>query len=124
MIFRKKKRTGILHFRMYYSNYYVTLTDLSHNVIFSCSAGSVSDTNNKKTKMSNVVSMPIFFRILFFLRAFKIRNLKFVFRNRMDKMFFSALHFFKKRGYKIKSFSFVQKVAHHLGQRKQKPRRI
>jgi len=109
---------------MYYSNYYVTLTDLSHNVIFSCSAGSVSDTNNKKTKMSNVVSMPIFYRILFFLRAFKIRNLKFVFRNRMDKMFFTSLKFFKKRGYKIRSISFVQKAPHHLGQRKQKPRRI
>ena len=109
---------------MYYSNYYITLTDLSHNVIFSCSAGSVSDTNNKKTKMSNVVSMPIFYRILFFLRAFKIKNLKFVFRNRIDKIFFNALHFFKKRGYKIKSFSFVKKAPHHLGQRKQKPRRI
>lgn len=124
IVTRRKKRTGILHFRMYYSNYYITLTDLSHNVIFSCSAGSVSETNNKKTKMSNVISMPIFYRLIFFLRAFKIRNLKFVFRNRIDKIFFSALHFFKKRGYKIKSFSFVQKAAHHLGQRKQKPRRI
>lgn len=123
-ILKRKKRTGILHFRMYYSNYYITLTDLSHNVIFSCSAGSVSDTNNKKTKMSNVVSLPIFYRIIFFLRAFKIKNLKFVFRNRIDKIFFNALHFFKKRGYKIKSFSFVKKAPHHLGQRKQKPRRI
>jgi ribosomal protein S11 len=123
-VFRRKKRTGILYFRMYYSNYYITLTDLSSNVIFSCSAGSVSDTNNKKTKMSNVVAMPIFYRILFFLRAFKIRNLKFVIRNRMDKIFYNALTFFKKRGYKIKSFSFVQKAPHHLGQRKQKPRRI
>ena len=109
---------------MFYSNYYVTLTDLSHNVIFSCSAGSVSDTNNKKTKMSNVVSMPIFFRILFFLRAFRIKNLKFVVRNRMDKMCFSALKFFKKKGYRIRSFSFVKRGPHHLGQRTQKPRRI
>lgn len=124
LAFRRKKRTGILHFRKYYSNYYITLTDLSHNVIFSCSAGSVSDTNNKKTKMSNVVSMPIFFRIKFFLQAFKIRNLKFVFRNKMDKVFFNAIHFFTKRGYNIKSYSFVKRMPHHLGQRKQKPRRI
>ena len=60
---------------MYYSNYYVTLTDLSHNVIYTCSAGSVSSSGNKKTKMSNVVAIPIFFRIAFFLRAFKIKNL-------------------------------------------------
>ena len=109
---------------MFYSNYYVTLTDLSSNVIFSCSAGSVSSSNNKKTKMSNAVAMPILYRIVFFLKAFKIRNLKFVFRTRMDKMFFIALHFFKDRGYRIKSFSLVQRAPHHLGQRTQKPRRI
>lgn len=123
-IFRRKKRTGILHFRIYYSNYYITLTDLSFNVIFSCSAGAVSDTSNKKTKMSNVISIPIFYRMLFFLRAFKIRQLKFVCRDRLDKIFFDAVKFFKKRGYKIKSISFVKKAPHHLGQRKQKPRRI
>ena len=74
--------------------------------------------------MSNAVSMPIFFRIIFFLRAFKIRNLKFVIRNKMEKVFFNAVSFFKKRGYKIKSISFVKRSAHHLGQRTQKPRRI
>ena len=109
---------------MYYSNYYVTLTDLSHNVIYACSAGSVSSSDNKKTKMSNAVALPIFFRIIFFLRAFKIRTLKFVFRARMDKMFFIALNFFQKKGYKIKTYSMVHRVPHHLGQRKQKPRRI
>ena len=121
---RKNKRTGILHFRMYYSNYYITLTDLSYNVIYSCSAGSVSDTNNKKTKMSNVVAMPIFYRILFFLRAHKIKNLKFVARTDMEKLFSNALLFFKTKYYNIKSVSVIKKAPHHLGQRKQKPRRI
>jgi len=124
IMLKKKKRTGILLFRKYYSNYYITLTDLSYNVIFCCSAGSVSDSNNKKIKMSYGISIPMFYRILFFLRAFKIRNLKFVFRDKMDKVFFNALNFFKDKGYKIKSFSFVKKAPHHLGQRKQKPRRI
>jgi ribosomal protein S11 len=120
----KKTRIGILHFRSYYSNYYVTLTDLSYNVICSFSAGSVSESNNKKTKMSKVVAMPIFFRILQFLKAYRIRRLKVIIRNRMDKMFYSALDFFKKKGYKFKSFSFVSRNAHHLGQRTKKPRRI
>jgi hypothetical protein len=109
---------------MYYSNYYITLTDLSHNVIYTCSAGSVSSSNNKKTKMSNVIAIPIFYRINYFLKAFKIKNLKFVFRTRMDKMFFIALNFFKDKGYKMKSYSLIYKAPHHLGQRKQKPRRI
>ena len=120
----KKTRMGILHFRSYYSNYYVTLTDLSYNVICSFSAGSVSESNNKKTKMSKVVAMPIFFRILQYLKAYRIRRLKVVIRNRMDKMFYSALGFFKQKGYKFKSFSFVSRNAHHLGQRTKKPRRI
>jgi ribosomal protein S11 len=121
---KKKIRTGILHFRSYYSNYYVTLTDLSFNVICSFSAGSVSESNNKKTKMSKVVAMPIFFRVLQFLRAYKIKGLKVVIRNRMDKMFYTALDFFKKNGYKFRSFSFANRKAHHLGQRTKKPRRI
>ena len=121
--FRRKRRTGILHFRKYFSNYYITLTDLSHNVIFTCSAGSVC-TGNKKTKMSNSVGIPIFYRLKFFLRAFKIRNLKFVFRTKIDKMYYIAYNFFKKKGFKIRSYSLIFRAPHHLGQRKQKPRRI
>ena len=97
---------------------------MSHNVLLTCSAGAVSTGRNKKTKMSNAVAMPILYRVLFFLRKFKIRSLKFSFRTRMDKMAFIAINFFKKRHYRIKTYSIVYKAPHHRGQRRQKPRRI
>jgi hypothetical protein len=97
---------------------------LSHNVIFTCSAGAVSTGRNKKTKMSNAVAIPILYRVAYFLRKFKIRSLKFIFRTRMDKMAFITINYFKKRHYRIKTYSIVYKDPHHLGQRKQKPRRI
>ena len=120
----RKPRTAILHFRSYYSNYYITLTDLSYNVILSCSAGSVSDTNNKKTKTSTVVITPMLLRILVFLRANKIRRLKFEVRNKMDKFFHNSLRFLRKKGIRVKTLSFIKRAPHHFGQREKKPRRI
>jgi ribosomal protein S11 len=120
----RRKRTAILHFKSFYSNYYITLTDLSYKVIFSCSAGSVSLTNNKKTKTSTVVCTPMFFKILAYLKMNRIKNLKFEVKNGLDKYFFNAFEFFRKRRFKIKTISFVLRAAHHLGQRKNKPRRV
>lgn len=120
----RKQRTAILHFKKYYSNYYITLTDLSYNVLFSCSAGSVSDTNNKKTKTSTVVTTPMFWKIMVFLKANRIRKLKYEIQNRGDKFFYNALHFFKKKRFRIKSISYIKKSPHHFGQREKKQRRI
>jgi ribosomal protein S11 len=120
----RKTRTAILHFKSYDSNYYITLTDLGYNVIFSCSAGSVSSSNNKKTKTSTVVCVPMFLRILVYLKLHRIRNLKFELKDGFDKHFRSAFDFFRKRRYKVKTISIVTQAAHHFGQRPNKPRRV
>jgi ribosomal protein S11 len=121
---QRRTRTAIMHFKSFDTNYYITLTDLSYNVIFSCSAGSVSSSNNKKTKISTVTCMPMFLRILVFLKSFRIRNLKFEVKNGFDKHFYNAIEFFIKKRFKIKTISAVSRAAHHFGQRTNKPRRI
>ena len=120
----KKTKTAILHFRSYDSNYYITLTDLSYKVIYSCSAGMVSTSNNKKTKTSTVVCIPMFFKLLTILKAYGIKNLKFELKSGMDKYFRSAFDFFVKKQMQVKTISLVSRDPHHLGQRTNKPRRV
>jgi hypothetical protein len=84
----------------------------------------VSTSNNKKTKTSTVVCIPMFFKILTILKAFRIKNLKFELKSGMDKHFRSAFEFFIKKHMQVKTISLVSRDPHHLGQRTNKPRRV
>jgi len=117
-------KAAILHFKNSYSNYFITLTDLSFNVIYSCSSGLISYSNNKKQKISSVVCYPMFYRILNVLKKFRIKKLLFVIKGSFDKFFYNAFFFFKEHFYRIGTLSVIKSLPHHLGQRKCKARRI
>lgn len=122
--FEKKDRTAILHFKKCETNYIITITDLSFNVIFTCSAGMVSDTNNKKTKITSAVCISMFLKLIEHLKNYQIKNIRFQLINKFDIFFYNAFNFFRRRGFKIQAISYINKDAHHLGQRKRKPRRV
>jgi hypothetical protein len=66
----------------------------------------------------------MFLKILTYLRANRIRNLKFEIKDMLDKHFFNAFDFFRKKRFQIRTISLVARSPHHLGQRENKPRRV
>jgi len=128
MLKRRKRfsrmKTAILHFKSSYSNYFITLTDLSFNVVYSCSSGLLSYSNNKKQKTSTVVCYPMLYRILKVLKTHKVRRLYFVIKSNFDKFFYNAFFFFRENYFKIGNLYLIKNLPHHLGQRKRKAKRI
>ena len=102
----------------------MTLTDLSYNVVYTCSAGMFAETNSKKQKISTVSCTPMLLQIWEILKGHKIKALKFELTDRFDKFFYNAFSFFRRRRFFIKTISMVSKLPHNFGQRLNKPRRI
>jgi ribosomal protein S11 len=119
-----KPRKAMLHFKPSYSNYFMTMTDLSYNTVVCYSGGRVSLSNNKKTKISTVVAYSLIKSLFFYLKMYKIKQLIFEIKKRMDAFFYQAMSFLKYKRLKVYRLYAIRRLPHNKGLRKRKLRRI
>jgi ribosomal protein S11 len=97
LVFRKdhfnfgflKNKKAYIYFRRNATKIVVTLTDLDHKVIFSCGTGAID--GSRRFRRSPYVIEPIFLRVLFFLRMYKIFVLDIILRMRISGHVFSFI---------------------------------
>ena len=118
------RRKCILHYKSTNSNYFITLTDMSYNVIGSFTTGRLTSSNMKKRKISPLLIYPLMNKIVKLLEKHRIRHICLHFKSNINRYVYNSLNVLKRRRYKIDYIAFLRPIPHHFGQRKKKPRRI
>ena len=118
------KRRCILHYKSTNSNYFITMTDMSYNVIGSFTTGRITSSNMKKRKTSPLLIYPLMNKIIKLLEKHRLRHVCLHFKSNITRNVYNSLNVLKRRRYKIDYIAFLRPIPHHFGQRKKKPRRI
>jgi len=122
---RKKHKIFKLKVKMVNSNFFITLTDYNDNVIIYKSTGQVSDNRKKKVKLSPYLVTKMMSSILYKLKKNRIKNLFFFVNSKINRHVNNVMKCLKTlRHVKVLKVLFSKPLAHHLGTRKPKVRRL
>jgi len=124
-LYKKKKYIYKLKVRMVNSNFFITLTDYNDKVIIYRSTGQVSDSRKKKVKLSPYLVTKMMYSVLYNLRRKKIKFLFFFVNSKINRHINNVMKCLKNaRHTKILKVFFSKPLAHHIGTRKPKLRRL
>lgn len=114
-----------LKMRMVNSNFFITLTDQNDNVIINKSTGQVSENRKKKVKLSPYLVSKMMYPILAKLKEYKVKFLFFFVNSKINRHINNVMKCMKNyRHTKILKVIFSKPIAHHIGTRKPKLRRL
>jgi len=124
-LYTKRSKIYKLKVKMFNSNFFITLTDYNNKVIVSKSTGHVSENRKKKVKLSPYLVHKMMYPILNKLRKKKIKFLFFFINTKINKQLNNVIKILKNNYYtKILKIIFSKPIAHHIGTRKPKLRRL
>lgn len=122
---KKVKEIYKLKVRMVNSNFFITLTDYKNNVLMKRSTGQVSENRKKKVKLSPYLVTKMMYPVIGKLRKHKIKYLYFFVNSKINRHINNVMKFMKNNRYtKILKVIFSKPIAHHIGTRKPKLRRL
>lgn len=124
--FKKEfKKIYKIKVRMVNTNFFITLTDPKDRVIVSKSTGQVSGSRKKKVKLSPYLATRMTYGILTKLRKLKIRSLFFFVNTKINRHIHNVMKVLKRFRYtKVLRVIFSKPIAHHIGLRKPKLKRL
>jgi ribosomal protein S11 len=124
-LYEKKQKIFKLKVKMVNSNFFITLTDYNDKVIVYKSTGQVSENRKKKVKLSPYLVTKMMSSILYRLRKNKIKLLFFFVNSKINRHVNNVMKSLKTiRRIRILKVLFSKPLAHHLGTRKPKLRRL
>ena len=116
------KSIGILVFSKSFSNIFITLLDLKRRLIIVKTSGSSHVGFSKRKKISPNAVEFIVKKLFFYLKFYKILNLKIIFKTRVSTHTYNFVKLLLKRGFRILTIESRKRVPHN-GCRQRKIRR-